>query len=245
MRSRTLVHVLAVVIVAIAIYFFPEFRSSQVRAEFEPDESEQSRPENSAAPFDSADSLTGIASRTGLNGRTIAADGAPLSGIPLEVLAAGMPEDLQPSLRERASTESRADGSFEFADANPGDSIKVRGVDFAAVAERKIVRPDESTEIVIVVAPTSPVAGRILGGNGDEIVLFHATHALPKLARLSELDVEVEFERTLRTREDGSFDFGHLPCSDSAWLEVSDTLGRVRQVQVSATGTLQAVIDLR
>ena len=171
-------------------------------------------------------------------------DGAGLGGIQLEALDANLALADEPPLEPNLAAETRADGSFEIRAADPRDAIEVRSEKFGLIADRRILQADQSIEALLVVAPTARVAGRIVGGNGDELVSFHAVHLLPEQARKSAAEIEVEFTRTLRARADGSFDFGRLPCSDTTWLEVNDTQGKPRRVEASASGTLQALIDL-
>ena len=245
MSSRSLIHVLVVVIVAIAIYFFPESRGSQARAGFESDSARETPAATNDAQADAGDKLLGIGAIHGLHGRTIAGNGTALAGIRLEAASASLPGDSAQMVFENMSTQTLADGSFELPFVDPECAILLRDVDFQALAERRVVQTDGTILTLLVLAPTSPVAGRLLGGSGGELVRFHATHARPKAARVTDTDIEIEFERSVRVRGDGSFDFGRVPCSDGAYVEASDDQGHLKRVTLLAAGTLEATLDLR
>ena len=62
---------------------------------------------------------------------------------------------------------------------------------------------------------------------------------------LMEAKDEVVFRRSVQVQADGSFDFGRLPCSNAAFLEVRDSRHRLHRLPVLESGSLQALIDLR
>jgi len=247
MNPRTLLHILLVAVVAVVILKFPEQRSTESLADYasggEPDLSGE-RPERAR---DALDELPLSTSFPGIRGEAIGLDGAGVAGLRVEAVPRfDLAQEDEPEAAARLrSTTSQDDGSFELFNVDPDSTLAVRSTTLALLCERRRVQPDGSISALLVLAPTSPVAGRVSGGRPGQRVILRANHDLPLAARTAEVDRELVFEREVETRSDGSFDFGRVPCSNSTLLETDDGRGGLRRASVPYEGTLTVNIDLR
>lgn len=242
MSPRTLLHALLVAFVAVAILFFPEMRGRETRAAGEFDRTD---PEFDAPPnFDDAFADAAVraegsrgsavneppaAAFPGLLGRVIALDGTPVAGLELETL----PHDSAESTSEAADDGSAAtpmraltrdDGSFELFSARSDEPLRVAGLDRALLFELRSLAADGSSHALLVVAPTSPVFGKV-NAPGVGSLTFKSRHVLPKVVREAGHAGTHEFTRRIDVGSDGSFDFGRVPCSAECWLEAEAPAG--------------------
>lgn len=236
MSPRTLLHALLVALVAVAILFFPEMRGRETRAAGDLGRLD---PEFDAPP-DFADAMAETAARAdgargsaiveppaaafpGLTGRAIAIDGTPMAGLELEAVplsatdttAEGEDDDARTAVL-RART--RDDGAFEIFSAHSDEQLRVAALDHALLLERRGLSADGSPHVLLVVAPTAPVFGRV-SAPGVRSLTFKSRHVLPKAAREAGDGGVHEFASRVAVGSDGSFDFGRVPCSAECWLE--------------------------
>lgn len=242
MSRRALIHLFLVVLAALGILLVPEFSSSERDFGAEPAESIDVGTNRSSLNL--PDALENTAPFPGIRGLAMGLDGAGIGGLWIEVAQWPSAADAAESTGRAPSAISAADGSFELFSVDPNSTLAVRGRQLALIVERRSLHEDGSISALLVLAPTVSVAGRVLGNDGKQRVVLRATHSLPTAAHASPADREVDFERTLMTQMDGSFDFGRVPCSSTTVIETIDKQGRLQRAQIPAEGTQTAVLDL-
>jgi hypothetical protein len=266
MSSRTVIHLVVLVLAGLVFLLFPERQIQTAAAERPAAEDlgadaevlqagyanySDAEPNDLDEGEDASQASDPRGDWPGIRGKVLDLRGEPVGG--LTVRHRSVPSSPLDTLEETSNgvaTETARDGSFELmvGDGSEG-TLSIENESWVLLGEWRSHAGDWDTRALALVAPAISIAGRVTDEGSEALqtaeVRAIAVFPLPAPLREAAGTREWSFERHTTADLDGRFDLGALPCLEQTRIEAR-TEGRLPALlHLPPTSTSELRISLK